>query len=602
MYFPIKTSRSLQAKHYTLLRWIAIVVLFFSCGNASWAQITFRAEAPQSVALSEQIRVRFVLRNADASDFKAPEVEGLSTLFPPQNAISQANLNGKISTTFTGTYLAESVGTVRIGSASVRANGKVYKSQPITIKVLPAEKGGKQQTVNSSTTIFIRSIPSKTTAYEQEDILVTYKIYTRSSRIDFEQVKFPEYDGFIEQEIEGANTGQLTMEHYNGKNYYTAILRQSIITPQRSGKLAIPQGEFNLRMAVEASISDEEEFFGMTAIPTVSKKVLSAPLSLQIKDLPSPKPEGFDGAVGRFTLQAEIINPQEIKTNDALTLKLTISGQGNLKLLSPPQVAFPESFEVFDPKSETNIEATQNGIKGTRTIEYYAVPRNVGQFEIPAISMSYFDPSDEQYHYATTSSFTVNVQKGDNTSLYEGNVKSDVELLSNDIAYLFPYSQRQPLFKFLFGPFYWLLYLLILIITIVGGMLYRRYRRSLNDVVGSKYRKAGKMISNQLAAAEALLQTGQESEKFYTVLLSAMYKYLGDKLTIGNSQMDKSYLQKALVQIGVSTGVIESLFSVISEIEYARFAPNSSGTAQQELLQKAKRVIEEIESIKKNKR
>ena len=293
MVTPLRPIRS-----KLLCFWLPLIALLSWIPQGALAQTTFRAEAPSAVSLSEKIRVQFVLRNGDGTDFTAPEVEGASVLFPPNNAVSRANINGKISVTYTGTYLAERTGTVRIGKASIKVKGKTYYTQPLNIRILSDEKnGGKSQSqVSKATDMFIRATPSKTSAYEQEAILVTYKLYTRNANIDFENVKFPEYDGFIEQPIERSRNVQLSLEQVNGKNYYSAVLHQTLIFPQRSGSLNIPQGEFDLIAAVEQKIDNEDDYFGISSISQVRKKILSPAIPLNIRELPQPAPEGFDGA------------------------------------------------------------------------------------------------------------------------------------------------------------------------------------------------------------------------------------------------------------------------------------------------------------------
>lgn len=582
-----------------LYLWLSLAALLGIVPQTVWAQVSFRAEAPSAVSLSAKIRVQFVLLNADGSDFSSPEVEGASVLFPPSNAISKADINGKISVTYTGTYLAERTGSVRIGRASIKVKGKTYYSQPLSIRVLADDKnGGKSQSqVSKATDMFIRAIPSKTTAYEQEAILVTYKLYTRNANIDFENVKFPQYDGFIEQPIERGRNVQLSLEQVNGKNYYSAILHQTLIFPQRSGALSIPQGEFDLIAAVEQKIDNEEDYFGMSSISQVHKKVLSPAIPLNIRELPKPAPEGFDGAVGNFSIKAEVPHRSEVKTNEQMTLKLTISGRGNLKLITSPIVQWPDSFEAFDPKSEAELQATTNGVVGTRTIEYYAVPRNVGKFTLPPIQLVYFDPQTNKYQTIATAPITLDVAKGENAGLYDQNSRTDVELLSNDIARLKALSEGDAgnVLRFVGSMGYYLLFILVAALALAFGWGYHRHLLKQKDVVGKRLRGAAKVAQRHLAKAQVLLPSGSDAD-FYQAILAALQGYIADKLLLDQSQLNRQQITAQLQKTECPQETIDSLLDVLSQAEFARFAPDASALSRQEILHKAYQAIEALES------
>lgn len=582
-------------------RWAFFFALLCIIPWSLFAQISFRVEAPRTVSLSEKIRVQFVLQNADGSEFRAPEVEGASVLFPPNNAISRANINGRISVTYTGTYLAEHTGTIRIGKASIKVKGKTYYTAPLEISVLADEKGGgnSQNQVSKATDMFIRATPSKTSAYEQEAILITYKIYTRNANIDFENVKFPEYDGFIEHVIERSRNVQLAMERINGKSYYSAILHQTLIFPQRSGMLHIPQGEFDLVAAVEQRIEDEDDFFGMSSVSQVRKKILSPTIDLNIKELPKPAPDGFDGAVGSFTLKLEIPDRDQIKTNEQMSLRLTISGQGNLKLITPPSVKWPDSFEPFDPQSEAKLRASIQGVTGTRTIEYYVVPRNEGRFTIPPIELIYFDPQRGTYQTVKTAAITLDVAKGDQSGVYDTQGQTDIELLGHDIASLKDYGEgdSRALLRFMGSLWYPLLYILLSGIGLVFALVYRHLQKRQQDVVGRRLRGAGKVAQKHLAQARLLLHSGAD-DAFYEALFTALQGYIADKFLLDRSQLSHQQIAQTLADQGYPTEVIDPFLQTLSQIEFARFSPSAGGLKREQILQEATTAIETMERHK----
>ncbi|SJZ53345.1 Oxygen tolerance [Porphyromonas circumdentaria] len=580
---------------------ILLIVLFsmfllHSLPSFSWGQIAFKIEAPNSVTLSDKITVRFVLTNAKGSNFKDPEVEGVSTLYPPSKAMTEREFNGKPSTIYTGTYLAEKVGTIHIGSAQVQAKGKVYKTSPLFIKVLPQEKELKKQS-RSSSSFFIRTIPGHTTVYLQEGILVSYKIYARSNRFEFEQSKFPEYDGFVEEEIKTPLQSQLAMEHYNGQNYYTAIIRQSVIMPQRSGELTIPEGEINLIVALEKSIENEDEFFDTSSTPTDRKKMLTPKVKIKVLDLPQPTPENFGGGVGSFSIKAELPDGDKVKTDEPFRMRVTIAGKGNLKLLTPPTLKLPESFEILDQSSQYDIAASTDGIKGQRVIEYQINPRNTGNYSIPSLSLVYFDPAKKRYVTEQTQEISFSVKKG-SALAYEEKESSLSLSLEKDIAPL----QKKPFYnksltQFLYSPFYWLFYLIPLSIAFIGGWGYKRYRKSLEDVAGTKCRKAAKSTMQRLRNLEKEIGK-EENSSFYASLLSSVHTYLSDKFQIPTSHLSTINIREKLKATNCSEEVIEEFLEVIQQVEYSRYAPTGIDLSPSSLLERTKTVIETIESKK----
>lgn len=226
--------------------------------------------------------------------------------------------------------------------------------------------------------------------YEQEAFLLTYKIYTLVDLRGFDNVKLPDFKGFHSQEVELPNDRRWSLEHYKGRNYQTTVYRQFVLFPQQSGKLTIEPARFDASIAKAVQVNDPFEAFlnGGSNYVEVKKTLITPQVTINAKPLPSGKPEGFSGGVGEFSISSSI-NETKLKTNDAVTLKVVISGTGNLKLLSTPEVKFPEDFEVYDPKVENNFRLTNAGLSGSQVIEYLAIPRNAGTFKIPSIKFSY---------------------------------------------------------------------------------------------------------------------------------------------------------------------------------------------------------------------
>lgn len=586
--------------HWHLL--LLMLIGFFAVAKSE-AQVRFEASAPNAVPLDERFQIVFTIQNGYGRDFTAPSFEGLNVLYPPSNAVSRMNVNGKKSMSFTGTFMGKATGKVKIGAASVKVNGKTYHTSPITIEILPQDSPSSSSSSSSSKAsrndIFIRAIPSKTSVYEQEALLVTFKLYSTSRNIGFEEVKFPEFDGFIEENIPMKNTIMLEMEHYKGKNYYTAILKQTLIFPQRAGKLTIPQGEFKMLVSEEPSSISEDSFFDFSVPVQYSLPISSPQLTIDAKPLPEPQPTSFGNAVGKFDLHWDL--PEEdFKSNEVATIRLVVKGEGNLKLLSPPKVDFPDSFEVYDPKSNTEIEASTSGVMGTKTFEYNVIPRNKGSFTIPAVVFSYFDPAQSRYITVKAKPLSLKISQGANDG--KGR-QSDVALLGNDIAYLQPYSSSSSSsdwIRFLSSWYALLPYFLFLILGGGVAVVYVKYRRRRADVVGTKRREAPKRVKKQFKKMEEWITT-HESDKVYETLPKVIYSYLADKYSLEQHTMSQKGVCDRLLEKGVSETVVNSLIALLKKSEAASFSDKAHKPSANLLLEEAKEIIYQLENARTRK-
>lgn len=573
------------------------IILALATDSEAIAQIRFEVDAPKTVALDERFQITFILHNALEGSFSAPSFDGLNVLFPPGSAISRQNINGKKRATFTGTFMAQKEGDVRIGEATIKVNGKVYKSQPFTIKVLPADNkngtGDKAKTTPkglATNDVFIRVIPAYTIVYEQQALLVTFKLYTRTGRMDFEEVKFPQFDGFIEQELPISMPIQLEMEHFKGRNYYTAILKQSILFPQRAGRLTVPKGKFGIRVEVAQEISDWESLFNFTTPALVRKTITSPELIIEAKPLPEPKPESFTNAVGDFSLKFEIDKGAVLKSNEVISFRLSIQGTGNLKLLSPPQVVFPESFESYEPVIEEDIRATPQGESGQKDFVYNVIPRNRGEFTIPAVRFSFFDVARERYITKETEPITLAIAQGEGD--YVSN-RREVALQGNDIAYLLPYqgSSSARSVYFWASPRRFLPFVLIALIAFVGALLYLYQAKRRSDLVGVKRKAASRRIRKHFQQLNPLVEDGKD-ELFYEALPKVLYSYLADRYAIPTHQLQASAIRLRLSEQGIASEVIEQLEALLAQVDEAAFSSNSAKTSPSKLLEESIALVE----------
>lgn len=591
---------------------------------AAWADVQVTASAPDVVVVGDQFRLSYKVNTQDIDDFSAPAVSGFDILMGPSRSMQSSfqMINGRTtqssSVTFTYILNATKAGTYTIGPASVTVNGKKHQSNSLRIQVLPPDKtrsnsssnsgsnsgGGRMHTQDAGSQItgkdlFIAVTASKKRVYEQEAILLTYKVY---SLVSLSQLMgdMPDLDGFHTQEIPLPQQKSLKMEHYNGRNYGTVLWRQYVLFPQRSGKLTIPSIKFQAVVVQQnRNIDPFDAFFGGGSTMTEVQKTIVAPaLTIQVDPLPEPRPANFSGAVGQFTLKSSL-TPKEIKTNDALTLRLTVSGTGNMKLMKAPVVNFPKDFESYDAKTTDNTKIGREGATGEMIFDYLAVPRHSGKYTVPPVEFCYFDPAAKQYKTLKSDSYDLDVAKGKGG---EGNVsynkREDVELLASDIRYIHQgdVSLHQP-GDTLFGTLkYVLCYLIPLLVFVVLIVIFRKKATDSSNVAMMKHKKANKVAARRMKQAQALLRANKPSE-FYEEVLKAMWGYVGDKLNIPVAELNKENVNEKLLQHGVSQETADAFLAVLNDCEFARYAPGDPAQTMDKIYMASVKVMSEMENM-----
>ena len=611
------------------------IILFFalllSVGlsqNTKAQEVSFIASAPPSVVVGTQFQLAYVVNVLNGTELRLPPeiTENFDLLMGPSTSTSTSIKisNGKQTSETTATYTcilaAKKEGTFTFNPATIKIKNSEYKSNAVTIKVLPQDQtaqaqsqgGGAQQQQQqggaaagiSNDGIFARMIVSNNNVYEQEGLLVTFKIYTTYDT-GVDNAKFPELEGFLAQEVE-LKDQQWQIENYNGRNYRTAILKQYVLYPQRSGQLKIGSGRVDSRIRVRnqsrgRSIFDD--FFD--TYQDVSKELITSPATINVKPLPTGKPASFSGAVGNYSINSEI-NRTELKANEAITIKLTIKGNGNIKLIKNPDITFPNDFEVYDPKVDnSNIRVTAAGSSGTKTIEYMAIPRFAGDFVIPSVNFSYFDTKSGTYKTISTESYKLHVEKGEGGS--EAAIVSNfanrenVKFLGKDIRYIklnnIHFLSNKEIF---FGSFIYIMaYLMIAILFIVFFIIYRKQVKENSNIALVRTRKANKTAVKRLKQAEKLLKENKE-EAFYEEVLRALWGYLSDKLNMPQSELTKENVAVELNKYGVNEELSDEFLEIINTCEFARYAMNKTSGAMDKLFNETVDAIGKMENtIKK---
>lgn len=588
-------------------------------------KVSFTASAPDAVAVGDQFRLSYTVTTQQVRDFRAPSIKGFDVLMGPSRSqqSSMQIINGKTtstsSITFTYILMATAEGDFTIPGATITANGNQLVSNSVKIKVLPADQAAESSSGNgsgqnggstsrassgtsvSNTDLFITATTSKTTVYEQEAFLLTYKIYTLVDLRMFDNVKLPDFKGFHSQEVELPNDRRWGLEHYKGRNYQTTVYRQFVLFPQQSGKLTIDAARFDAVIDKATEVSDPFEAFfnGGANVVQVKKSIVTPQLTIDVKALPAGKPMDFTGGVGEFNITSSI-NSTNVKTNDAVTVKLVISGTGNLKLLSNPEVKFPEDFEVYDPKVDNKFRLTNAGLSGSKVIEYLAIPRSAGTYKIPAVTFSYFDVNSRSYKTLTTEEYELHVEKGEgNASQTIANFtnKEDLKVLNEDIRFI---KQNEvtlsPKGVFFFGSLtYWLFYLIPGIAFILFFVMYRKQIAANSNIAKMRTKKANKVAVKRMKLAGKLLAENKK-DTFYDEVLKALWGYISDKLSIPVSRLSKDNIEEELRNYGVDDALIKEFLDVLNNCEFARFAPGDDNQAMDKIYSASLEVIGKMEN------
>ncbi|MDO4726408.1 MAG: BatD family protein [Porphyromonadaceae bacterium] len=590
--------------------------------NVNGQKVEFVASAPQTVVSGQPFQLQYTINSAEASKLTMPRLDDFELLNGPATYTSTnyTFINGKssqtVSTTYTYVLSAKKTGNFSIAPASITVDGKQVKSNTLTIKVLPPDSKqqsqGNQNRQNNVASakqigaedIFIRPILSKTTVKEQEMVLLTYKVYYKVDLVNIVDIKMPDFDGFLTHNIEVIKPQDI--ENYNGQNYYTSILRQMLVSPQRAGKIVIKPMTGTAIIRLRQSIRDPRSFFNSyDTYQDVKKQLSTGTTTINVVSLPEPKPSDFSGAVGSLSMTSSI-SSTDIDVNNSITLKLNITGTGNLKLIKTPQIEFPADFEQYDPKVDNNFSANQTGFSGNKSIEYIVIPRHNGTFEIPPVTFTYFDLTSNSYKTLTTERYNINVVKGAADSspatVYNGKDQEQVKQISSDIQYIKTGNLKiRPKTEVFAGSlFFWLCLVIPLFIAILLGIIFNKKAKENANIALVRNKKANKVATKRLKVANQHLKVNQK-EQFYDEMLAAIWLYLSDKLNIPLSTLNKENALEELRKKGVADEISNEAIKLLTDCEFERYAySNDAHAAMDNIYNTAVNIIEKIEnSIKR---
>jgi hypothetical protein len=597
----------------TLSLLVALVALpLASRGEA----LRLDVQAPRVVSTGEMFRLTFVA-NAKVEQFVQPTIEGFSvTAGPAQSSSSNISIvNGKVSQSITASFIytlhAEKEGKFTIGAATIKADGQEAQSQPYVIEVVKGEpaaarqqqgsSGSQQQSTGvSDNSLYLGVTTSKNEVYRGECLVATTKLYNRGVALSsLENVKEPTYNGFWTQAVEKATQLNYVRENVNGTVYDACLLWKHLLIPQQTGELTIAPSEMDVSIQVRARSNNPfDDFFG-GGYQTIRKHLQSKPVKVRVKDLPSGAPASFAGAVGTFKIDASLSRSQ-LTANDATTLTIRISGSGNLMLLNAPKVDYPVDFEAYDAKTIDNIKNSTAGANGHRQFEIPLIPRSAGDFVIPPIAFSYFNPATQQYATLHTKELPIAVEKdtkapqGGYSAGGEGR-REGIKFLGQDIRFIKTNLALAPQAALFFGSaYFYLCYLLLFALTFVAYLWLKKRRKEEQNLTLVRNRKANKVAKKRLKNSAQLLKMGN-AQGFYDELLRAMWGYLGDKLAMPVADLSRESANVAFSERGIEESYTATFLSVIDECEFARYAPGSAHKGMAQLYADAAEVISKLE-------
>lgn len=617
-----------------------IIFLLLFVAQSVWAgkEVTFTARSRQQVLVGQQFQILFEV-NANGRNFTPPaDFGGLEILSGPNTSSSSSIqfINGKMSQSYSMTYsyivMATKPGTITIGPATVKVKGKRHSSNTLKIRVLKYSTSAKSQTGNSRVTsqksagavsgktlstsdanisskdVFIKATVNNTHPYLGQQVVVTYRIYTRVPVTNLSINKVASFKGFWSKDLLGDNSSlQQHNETINGQKYVVAVIRKLALIPQQTGKLVIDPMELDCAIQIRVknpsgnSANPFNSFFNTPFfnqnVRNVKKRLVSNALHFNVKRLPSKgKPDCFSGAVGNYTFTSNI-DKTDLTTNDALTLEITVSGSGNIELISAPQVKFPSDFETYDPKITTSINKSGSGVSGTKKFDYLAIPRTAGDFTINPVKFCFFNPKDKQYHVYQTKTYNIHVKKGKGAGMvYSTTDQQGIHILGRDIRHIKEGpSDLQPAGNFLFGTtLYYILLALPVILLLLVLLLWNTLKKRKANVSLVKNRKAQKIARSRLTLAQKMKKQGDD-RAFYDEIAQALWGYISDKFNLQKANLSMDSVKELLEQKKVAPETIQSFLDTLNSIEYARFAPGDTKGKMENIYTEALHAIMQAE-------
>jgi hypothetical protein len=599
-----------------LLYYLLLIISY----SVSGQDIYVKAEYPSVVTAGEQFTVAFSV-NAGGGEFSAPAFKGFYKIMGPETSYSSSTqiINGKISnqTSYSYVYYVQAVneGRFSLAPATFTLKNKTYSSDSLRIEVVnggsqkqtAAPAGTQDETDNTDIDavgkdLFINLAVNRKEIYMGEPIVATVKIYSRVNIAGVNEIKYPPFNSFLRSDIETPQLTSLRQENVNGTVYGTGVVQQFLLYPQVTGDINIDPVQISVLIQKKVR-GQSDPFFGdfFSSYQTIPKAVASKPVIIKVKPLPGNKPDDYSGVVGKLDVKATL-SKQDVNVNDAVNLKIVVSGNGNLKIASPPVLKLSPDIEVFDPKITDELRNGINGTTGQKTFDYLLIPRHYGDFTIPPITYSYFNITTGRYEKITTDEFHFKARKvsdqNPGATVYGGVSKEDVKYLGKDIRFIKsdPGILRRTGNLFVSKQIFVTAYIFAILVFLVVLFLRREHIRRNSDLSQVRNRKAGKVAIKRLHNASVCLKNG-ELDQFYDEILKSIWGYLSDKLSIPVSDLTRNNAISSLQAFGIGEEEITSLSKILDACEFARFAPSSSGSEAETIYEGASQFIKSVENL-----
>ncbi len=606
-----------------LKRYILIPVLLLFWAAVVQAQnITFKVEAPTMVEEGSQFRISYKV-NAEVDDFQDPEFKNFQLLGGPSisSASSYQIINGRTSQSVENTYTyyvrATKVGTFLLPKASIIVDGKKYISADRSVQVVKAKSDAYKsasdkairkenpEVFNPEGRVFVRSFVNKRKVYLGEPIILVQKLYSKERISNITDFKEPTYKGFWKESIDIGDL-KLTYETLHGERYNVVVLQKYVLFPQKTGDLSI--GSFDLDATVQviktraARDPMEQMMYGNKVRYYANEplKLKSKPVKIKVLPLPPGKPAGFNGLVGDFSMQASV-DKTELPANDAFNLRIKVKGKGNISLLEIPRPDFPPDFEVYDPKISQKSNTDGAGMSGSKTYEYLIIPRNEGDFVIPPISFSFFNPRTETYETLRSDTFHIKVGKGSAQSFTTvtgpGINRDEIKYLGKDIHYIKAHaSELQEIGSHYFNSVWHLLYLLFApLLALLFMIVYKKNKKMHANKGLMRNKRATKVARKRLNHAKKMLRANDKNG-FYEEISKVLWGYLSDKFNIPLSELSMDTVRKYLSEKNVENNLIDEIISILNNCEFSRYAPDAGSHDNMEsIYEQSLNIISKIE-------
>lgn len=565
--------------------------------NESMAQ-TLKASAPAQVQQGQQFQIAFTIDD-NGDNFTPPDFSKFRVLGGPNRSSSMQFVNGSMSQSLTLSFYLQAieVGEIKLEPAQITVDGKVVKSNPLKIKVLKGKaaatsgqqkqggQGGQQAAQSSAETLFGELELSKRNVDRGEQIIAIHKVYSRVSVVNLEGLELPSFEGFWKEDIDPGAQIEVKDEIRDGVQYQVLELKKTILYPQKAGNIEIPATPVDLVVRQQSGKRSRSIFdmFG-GGYQNVRASVVIPGATINVKDLPSSgKPADFTGLTGTFDMKTKV-NRTELKSNETIDLKITISGKGNLYQVRAPELDLPPDVESYDPKTSDKIKVSATGISGSRTFEYLLIPRYAGEFEIGPFTFSYYDPKQNKYVTKQSETVVINVERGEGEDAgAQGTInvasKEDLKVIGSDIRYIkqgqYPIITQDDLF-FRSGSFY--VILMMPFILLAGFFGYRGYIAStVGNEAHYKSKRAKSLSRKRLKTAEKLKNSNSETE-FYEEIQKAMSGFIADQFNVPLSEMSKEKIVFLFNEKEVPVEVSDAYIKVMSDAEFKRYAPSAGGS------------------------